>query len=128
MAVKSCTSPALSVTVIVTSVPCGTPVVVPVNGGVALLVSPATVTVISGAVKSILATAWSIAWLPAASTATALTLNSPSAKGDVVVILQLPCASTCVTIVCCVPVLSVRVTETLSPVFKPATEPVTVTV
>ncbi|KPZ51807.1 hypothetical protein AN393_03745 [Pseudoalteromonas sp. P1-25] len=95
-----CGLPASSVTVIVTTVPSGSPVTVPEIVGVVSLVSPTGFTEKVGAVVSITPVVVAEASLPAASMAVAVIVNSPSAIGAVAPTCQDPSSTTTAIRVC----------------------------
>ena len=121
--VMVCGLPASSVTIIVTTVPSGSPVAVPEIVGVVSLLSASASIVIFGAVLSIVPCAEASLWLPASSLTMALTLKSPSTNSLVVSAVQLPSASVCVVIVCVLPPASVTINVTVVPAGTFCTEP-----
>ena len=97
--VMICGLPASSVTVMVTTVPSGSPVAVPEIVGVVSLVSPKGSTVTVGAAVSIMPVVEADASLPAESVAVAVIVNSPSAISSVAPTCQEPsCATTAVNV------------------------------
>ena len=118
-----CGLPASSVTVIVTTVPSGSPVADPEIVGVVSFVSPTGSITTVGAAVSTSPVVVAVVSLPALSVTDTSTVNSPSLSSFGTSTLKVPSACTSVVMVCGLPASSVTVIVTTVPSGSPVADP-----